>query len=138
MTSSAKRLILCSFPSIWNPEIGLDVLMGSARGSMARSKIIGDRGQPCLLPLVIWNVDEIISATYTLAEGVVYRAMMAEIILSENPNLVKTACRYPQWTLSNAFSASRERSREGVPGLLAKWVILIRRLGVYEVRDDIH
>lgn len=43
-------------------------LMHSAKGSMRRVKIIGQRGHPCLVPLVIWMVLDIIPEVRTTIE----------------------------------------------------------------------
>lgn len=49
----------------------------------------------------------------TRAEGLEYNDMIAEWIIPDIPNLCKVLDRYPQWTLSKAFSASRARNTLG-------------------------
>lgn len=56
MISSAHRVILYSLSRMDIPEIEAWVLIFCARGSIKRVNIIGDRGHPCLFPLVIWNL----------------------------------------------------------------------------------
>ena len=65
------------------------------------------------------------SAEYTCAEGLEYRAIMALWIEPENPNFDNAEERYPQCTLSNAFSASRDRRTEGVPEHPTWWMMSI-------------
>lgn len=89
---------------------------------MVKLKMRGDRGHPWNVPFDIWKGEESISATYTRAEGAEYNAIMADNIGSLKPNLMSTSLIYPQCTLSNAFSAFRDRSREGVPSVLAGWM----------------
>lgn len=61
ITSSANRLLLCSLDPIQKPNrLALD-LMCSAKGSIKRLKMSGDRGHPCLVPFDIWNGLESIS-----------------------------------------------------------------------------
>lgn len=57
------------------------------------------------MPLVIWNGTGRLSAEKTLADGVEYRTIIA---------LCNTDKIYPQCTLLNAFSASKDRKSEGV------------------------
>lgn len=45
-------------------------LIGSARGSITRLKIKGDKGHPYLVPFVVWNGVERRLEVYILAEGV--------------------------------------------------------------------
>lgn len=51
---------------------------------------------------------------YTCADGHEYSASIADNIGPLNPNLDSTISIYVQWTLSKAFSASIDSSREGV------------------------
>lgn len=70
MTSSAKRLILCSVPAMVRPVIlGWDLIL-SANGSIRSANIIGESGQPCLDPFVIFINLEVIPELRTVAEGV--------------------------------------------------------------------
>lgn len=105
MTSSANRLILYVLWPISKPVILGFCLMCSTRGSMSRLKISGDNGHPCLVPLIMANGWDIISAENTWAEGVVYSASKAFNICPLNSNFWRTCCRYFQCILSNAFSA---------------------------------
>lgn len=74
-----------------------------------------------------------ISATYTRAEGEEYSAILADNIESLNPNLRSTSFIYPQCTLSNAFSVSNDRSREGIPPALAVCIMFRSLLVASEV-----
>lgn len=49
MTSSANKLIYCWTEVEGIPVTGGLALMEDARGSMSKGKIIGDRGQSCLV-----------------------------------------------------------------------------------------
>lgn len=85
----------------------------SAKGSIERANIKGDNGQPCLVPLVIWKLLENMPSVNTIADGLVYNANIAELMVPVIPNLDRTRFRYPQWILPKAFSASKDRKREG-------------------------
>lgn len=114
-----------SVPPAEKPVIcGCD-LIGIARGSINKLKIRGDRGYPCLVPLEIEKGEASIPDKYTLADGLAYRAMMAESIFPPNPNVSSTLTKYCQCIRSMAFSASSVRSREGLFFISAKCKILI-------------
>lgn len=81
-------------------------LIFSASGSIIKAKNSGDRGQLCLIPLMIWNVLENIPIVNTYAEGEEYNANIAFCIGSDSPNFSTTLLRYPQCTLSKVLSAS--------------------------------
>lgn len=70
--------------------------MDSASGSITRLKIDGERGQPWRVPLVIGKCLERRPDVRTLADGLEYRAIIADRIGPLNPNLVSTATMYPQ------------------------------------------
>lgn len=93
ITSSANRLILWSCVLMGNLDIWVFILICSAKGSISRLKIRGDRGHPCLVSLVIWKGEERILGVYTRTDGVVYRAMIALRIWPLKPNLVRTEAR---------------------------------------------
>lgn len=112
ITSSAYRPILCSTPPISIPKI-VDVdLMACARGSITMAKIKGESGHPCLVPLAMLNGVDVIPDVQTRALGEEYRFSIAVRIVPDSPNLHMTFSMYFQLTLSNAFSASRERKGE--------------------------
>lgn len=67
--------------------------MYSARGSIKRANINGDRGHPCLVPFVIENVREKKPEVKTLAEGLEYNEETAEKIGPEKPNFPSTLWR---------------------------------------------
>lgn len=69
ITSSANKLILCSFDPIVNPVIYFWELIFSVRGSIISLKTRGESGHPCLVLLVIVNVLDSIEEQYTWAEG---------------------------------------------------------------------
>lgn len=70
MTSSAKRLILCSSPATEIPVmLGWDLML-SANGSIRCVKMIGDRGHPCFVPFVICIGLEVMPELRTMANGV--------------------------------------------------------------------
>lgn len=71
-------------------------------------KIGGDRGQPCLVPLVIVKEKQRNLEVYTLAEGAVYSEVIALNIEPPNPNFKRTWERYVQLTLLMAFSATKD------------------------------
>lgn len=128
MTSSAKRLILCSVPAIKRPVMsGWDLIL-FASGSMRSVKIIGDGGHPCLVPFIIGIGLEVIPEVSMVAEGVEYRDRIALCNHPPMPNMSSTVLRYPQWTLSNAFFVSKERSREGAREDPAWEIRLMRHL----------
>lgn len=64
--------------------------MVSARGSIIRLNIVGERGQPCRLPLEILNVFDRNPEVCTCADGQEYRASIVARIGPSNPNLVST------------------------------------------------
>lgn len=66
--SSAYRLILCSVPRVFRPDNLEELRIVSASGSIRIAKIIGDRGQPCLVPLVMGKKREKNPEVETLAD----------------------------------------------------------------------
>lgn len=62
------------------PLIKRFILIDSARGSIVMAKMRGDRGQPCHVPLVMEKGSDNIPLARTLADGVVYRALIADNI----------------------------------------------------------
>lgn len=102
-------------------------LIFSARVSIINLKIRGDRGHPCLVPLEMLNGLDSMEEQYTWAEGREQRAIIAEkIYLGFFCNVITM---YLQCTWLNAFSASKDRSREGALCLPA-WckMLIIRRV----------
>lgn len=51
-------------------EMRLLAIKCPARGSMSKFKISGDKGQPCWVPLVIWNSWVNMSSVKTCADGI--------------------------------------------------------------------
>lgn len=84
--SSANKLILCLCGSMLIPVILLLDLICSAKGSITKLKIKGEKGHHCLVPFVIWNGVERWLDVYTRAESLVYRASMALEIRPSNSN----------------------------------------------------
>lgn len=120
MTSSKNSEILWCLPWQEIPWIKGWVLIFSASGSMTKAKTNGDRGHPCLVPLVIQKFLENMPSVYTYAEGEEYSASIAFWIGPIRPNFSRTLVRYPQCTLLKAFSVSKVRSREGLQVFSAK------------------
>lgn len=89
---------------------------------MVKLKMRGDRGHPWHVPFDIWKGAESMSATLMRAEGAEYNAIMAVDMDILKPNVMSTSLIYPQCTLSNVFSASRDRSRECVPSMFSEWM----------------
>lgn len=104
------------------PVMSGDCLIVSARGSIARAKMRGESGQPCLVPFDIGNCLEKNPEEKTVAEGQVYKERIASYIGPVKPNLWRTFWRYSQLTLSKAFSASKERRTESIGDVLAIWI----------------
>lgn len=52
-----------------------------ARGSIRRANIKGDNGHPGLVPLAMLKLSENMPSVKTIAEGLVYSAKMAELIV---------------------------------------------------------
>lgn len=77
-----KRLILCWDPAFSNPFMPVCDLIASARGSIIRKKVNGERGQRCLVLLVTMKGLDSTPLARTFADGVVYRALIAEKMLS--------------------------------------------------------
>lgn len=81
MTSSANNPILCGWLATSMPYIkGLD-LLASAKGSIIVVKMIGERGHPFRVPLVIGKGSDSTLAVYTFARGWEHNAEMAEFII---------------------------------------------------------
>lgn len=92
--SSAYKLILGSV--LWNlrPDSPGKLRIVPARGSIRRAKIYGERGQPCLVPLVMGKEWEKKPEVKTVVEGEVYSEVIASKIGTVNPNLYNTLHRY--------------------------------------------
>lgn len=112
-----------------------------------KKKIKGERGHPCLVPLVIVDGVESAPEVNTWADGWVYRTIMAEYVGPLKAYFPSTCERNCQCILSNAFSASKARKREGVLCLPAMWITLTRRLSslgkprlihINNCRQDVH
>uniref|UniRef100_A0AAR2KG78 Uncharacterized protein n=1 Tax=Pygocentrus nattereri TaxID=42514 RepID=A0AAR2KG78_PYGNA len=101
-------LILWSVFSVWIPLMFTFCLIFAASGSMKMINIEGESGQPCLVPLCRLKLCEIRSFVLTRAFGELYNVSIQFIKDGPNPNLCRTANRNVQFTLSNAFSASKE------------------------------
>lgn len=67
-------------------------LIDSARGSIIKVKIRGEKGHPCLVPLEIWKVSDALDVKI-LAEGLEYCAEIADNENPLSPNLFRTACK---------------------------------------------
>lgn len=76
-TSSTYKLILCSEDLVRIPVIVGEDLILSARGSIERAKIRGDRGHPCCVPLVMGKWYEKKTVVKTEADGQVYKEHIA-------------------------------------------------------------
>lgn len=109
---SAYRIILWSSFLTLIPVISDEFLMSSARSSMERANMSGDKGHPRLVPLVMENVLEKKPDVNTEAEGEVYNELITTKIGPEKTNLSKIFCIYYQWTRSKAFSVSNESNTE--------------------------
>lgn len=107
MTLSANRLILWHLPVTGMPFLNGETLMAGLKGSITNVKIKGGKGHSCLVSFVMLKESESTEVVKTCAYGLMYNAKIAGRIKPLNPNLVQVACRYPQCTQSEAFSASR-------------------------------
>lgn len=96
------------------PDIRGCALIASASSSITREKISGESGHLCLVPLVMLKGVEVMPEVCTLTEGEEYSSKIALAKVPCKPNFCSTSLRYSQCTLSNAFSVSRERSKEVV------------------------
>lgn len=121
--SSANKPNLCTSWPMVIPLISGEERIYSAKGSIARENISGDKGQPCLVPLVKEKFLDSIPVEKMFAVGWVYNAIMAECMNPWKPNLVRVCEIYSQCILSNAFSASNASSREGVLSLCIRLII---------------
>lgn len=74
-TSFAREPQLCK-------SDGID----SAKGSIIRTNIMGDKGQPCLVPFVILNNWDRTPDVKTLVAGLEYRAPIASLMKPVNLN----------------------------------------------------
>lgn len=83
-------------------------LTASAKGSITRSKISGDRGQPCLVPLEILNGLDKIPLAKTFAEGRYRR-----IDITCKPEFAK-GFEYepPVYSIECLFSVEGEKERQ--------------------------
>ncbi|MEE6522678.1 hypothetical protein FKM82_021287 [Ascaphus truei] len=81
---------------------------------MHNAKRSGERGQPCLIPLLIKKGSEANLWWVTLADGSEYRANIAFVNFSPRPNAPSLASKYGQSFLSKAFSASRLSAKTGI------------------------
>lgn len=84
-------------------------LMAKARGSKLRIKSKGDRGQPCLVPLLRGKVCDRWEDSCTWEEGFEYRAFKAWM----NGPMERTANKNGQLEQSKAFCASRLKTMAG-------------------------
>lgn len=119
ITSSANTFMTCFLYPKVKPVIVVVVLMDSARVSIIKLNIIGERGQPWSVPLDILKSLDRRPDVYTCDDGQEYRAIIVVNIGPLKSNLASTISIYFQWTLLNAFSASIDSSREGVHVLTA-------------------
>lgn len=85
MMSSANRFMLCDLPCMEKPKIFGCVLILSARGSISRLKIEGERGQPCLVPFDMLKVSDSKLDVKTCAQGEEYNARIADSMGPANP-----------------------------------------------------
>ena len=56
-----------------------------ANGSIASAKSSGDRGHPCLVPLLIVHVSEKVRPIFVRAIGFLYNILIQDIIVVPNP-----------------------------------------------------
>lgn len=89
ITSSANRLMVSMLEPNWKPGIKGCVLIASARGSIIRLKMVGERGHPCLVPFEMLKGVDRKPAEYTCADGHEYRARIAFSMEYLKPNLDK-------------------------------------------------
>ena len=66
----------------------------------------GERGHPCLRPLVLWKNSLGLPFMRGAIQGVEMQAWMTSVISLENSSFLRTAIRYGRLTLSNAFAIS--------------------------------
>lgn len=76
--SSANKPNLCTSWPMVIPLISGEERIYSAKGSIGRENISGDKGQPCLVPLVKEKFLDSIPVEKMFAVGWVYNAIMAE------------------------------------------------------------
>lgn len=88
--------------------------MEAARGSMKSANSSGDSGHPCRVPLKSLNGFDISPLIMTDGVGELYRVLIQFMKYGGNPKCLREAKRKDQSTLSNAFSASRVATRNGV------------------------
>lgn len=74
IASSANKLIVCMLEPNWKPLIEVCDLMASAKGSIIRLKIVGDRGHPWRVPLFMLKGEDRKPGEYTCAKGQEYSA----------------------------------------------------------------
>lgn len=87
-----------------------DVLMnGTSQVFNDNDKQKGGEGQPCRVPFEMSNGSEEVPFTNTAAEGWEYRDITLEIKYVPRPSCSSESRRNLQLTLSNAFSASKDR-----------------------------
>lgn len=105
MTSSANKLILWWVWAILTHLILGLILIDSADSSIAKAKKKGEREHPiCLVPFVIFKGFDRVPFARTLTEGLVYKSLIADIILPWRPNLCNVLNTKFQSILSNTFS----------------------------------
>lgn len=118
-TSATYKRILCSLSSTLIHNVLGEILVVSAEGLIIGTKIHGDNGHPCLVPLDIGKGLEKKPEVNTETDGQVYNALMASYIGPMNPNLVRTFwTKYPIHPIKRLL-ASKEINIESEGDLLA-------------------
>ncbi len=84
-------------------------LIAIARGSIASTKSRGESGEPCLVPRLSLNEGEIKLLVSILAEESTKIISIHLRKKTPKPNLASISIKYGHSSLSNAFSASRDR-----------------------------
>lgn len=126
--SSVWSISLWQLLPTWIPGKSGSLWIASARGSSASAKSKGLKGQPCLVPLWGSKACEIMLFVVTEALGLVYKSLTQLINILPKPKASRVENKYCHSTLSNAFSASKERTAAGEGAFWEVHMMSIKRL----------
>lgn len=99
------------------------VLIAAARGSIAKQNNRGERDKLCLEPLPSVNYSEMSPLVCTITSGCLLSPLY---FLLPNPQIFRILNKQPHSTISNTFSASKERAATGDWISITDHIILIK------------